>query len=193
LMSALVFFAITLEWGAGGDPAFSVPLKLAPAGTPNPKPEDIVTLSDSFELHGPTTLRVELDTSVSNSWVAVASALVEEDNNQVREFVIQAEEWHGVSGGESWSEGSRKQTEYLGKLASGRYIMRFETQWGREGTIASGPTPMAKIHVTEGKRSPICCLGAGFLILLPLLIAFMRKASFEAKRWKNSDLMASME
>jgi hypothetical protein len=76
----------------------------------------------------------------------------------------------------------------VGRIPAGRYVLRFDSRWGRESGTPQGEVPQATIHVTAGKRSVLCCAGAGFLIMLPLLVAFVRKGAFEAKRWSSSDM-----
>jgi hypothetical protein len=189
LIGALVFLGITFT-ATARDQGIAVPLKLHPATATERKAEDATVYSEPFEIErGPTTLQLELKTNVSNGWVAVASALVDESTNEVREFYMQAEEWHGRSGGERWSEGSPNQTEYLGKVPAGRYVLRFETQWGRQSGQMSGPTPAAEMHVEVGERSPLCFLCSFALLLLPLGAAVVRKTVFEAKRWSQSDMV----
>ena len=72
-------------------------------------------------------------------------------------------------------------------MENGRYVMRFAAEWGRQGPVARGLAPRAKVRVTRGERSSITCVLAGIALLLPLLIAGFRKAAFEARRWKESD------
>ncbi len=152
--------------------------------------ESSITYSQPFDVAGgPTTLGIRLQTGASNSWVGVSSALVNEDNGEVRDFYVQAEEWHGPG----WSEGDRETTEYLGRVKPGRYVMRFAAVWGGANPgMARGPAPAASVRVTQGERSSWACLFAGFLLLLPLLWAGVRKAGFEARRWKDSDMASSL-
>ncbi|MGD8861219.1 MAG: DUF4178 domain-containing protein [Myxococcales bacterium] len=189
LLLALFALATTLEWSGGGE-TVSQPLKMLRVTDKGKTPADTVVYSKPFEVaHGPTTLGLELRTNASNAWVAVAAALINQDTNEVREFFVQAEEWHGRTGGESWSEGSPNETEYLGGLQAGRYVLRYATQWGREGGVMRGSPPEATMHATIGERSSMCCVGSGVLLLLPFMLALVRKVTFEAKRWSQSDMV----
>ncbi|MDH5673334.1 MAG: DUF4178 domain-containing protein [Myxococcales bacterium] len=188
LLLALLFLAATLDWSSSSSRVASLPLKLQDATELAPAPEATVVYSAPFVVeNGPTTLRLDLDTSASNAWVAVAAALVNESTHEVREFFIQAEYWHGRTGGESWSEGSKTQTEYLGRIAPGRYILRADTRWGGQGGRMIGAPPQANLHATVGERSSLCCAGSGMLLLLPFFVALIRKTTFEARRWSQSD------
>lgn len=187
LIAILIVLGIIFE-GGSGDVLATVPLKLLPADQAI-QPDESVSYTERFEIKDArTTLEIELATDVSNGWVSVAAALIDDDTSEVRELYINAEEWHGVTDGESWQEGSSSTSEYLGKVPAGRYVMRFDAQWGRESTVRSGVTPNATIRVIEGKRS----IGTFFLALialaLPLIIAVVRKITFESRRWSNSNL-----
>lgn len=187
LIGILIVLGIIFE-GAAGREVASVPLKLVPASAVT-APDEGVVYTERFEVDHTTTLEVEVDTSVSNAWVSVAGALIDDDTNEVREFYINAEEWHGVTDGESWSEGDPKNAEYLGKVAPGRYVMRFDGQWGQESTLmVGGGAPAATAHVSVGKRS----IGTFFLALLaiaaPLILGIIRKITFESRRWSNSNV-----
>jgi hypothetical protein len=186
LIAILIVLGIIFE-GAAGKQVASIPLKLLAPGQVA-SPEETVVYTERFEVESTTTLQVELDTNVSNSWVSVAAALIDEDTNEVRELYINAEQWSGVTEGESWSEGDSKNSEYLGKVAPGRYVMRFDAQWGRDSGAMLGEPPTATVKVSVGERS----IGTWFLALLalaaPLVLAVIRKITFESRRWSNSNL-----
>lgn len=188
LVAILLVLGVMLEGGSGRTVA-RLPLKLLAAGHVA-QPDENVVYSERFEITGsPQTLEVALDTNVSNAWVSVAGALIDDDTNEVRELYINAEEWHGVTDGESWQEGGPSTSEYLGRVPAGRYVMRFEGQWGRESTLAGyEPDPTATVEVRVGKRSIGTFFVALLLLVAPLLFAVVRKITFESRRWSNSNL-----
>lgn len=164
--------------------AFEMPLNVPRATGENPPAEESVTYTRQFEVERDyTTIGVQLETNLSNSWMAVAAALINEDTNEVREFWIQAEEWHGIG----WQEGDKNQSEYLSRVPKGRYTMRFDTRWGRQGVAMASIAPQAKVKATRGDRSSLACMLAALLILLPAMIAGIRRLVFEGQRWKASD------
>ena len=187
LIMILLVMGVMLEGGNGKEVA-RVPLKLMPAGH-IAQPDETVVYTERFEVPSTTTIEIELETTVQNAWVSVAGALIDDDTNDVRELYINAEEWHGVTDGESWQEGDPKNSEYLGKVPAGRYVLRFDGQWGRESTLMSDESPpVATVHVRVGERS----VGTFFLALLalvaPLGFGIVRKITFESRRWSNSNL-----
>lgn len=112
---------------------FSMPISIpVVTATPavNPPPlGDHATYSPTFDISSSTTIAVDLETTVDNGWVGVECALIHEGTGEVREFSVDAEYFHGVDGGESWSEGNRKGLAFLGGVAPGRYTMRFEPSY----------------------------------------------------------------
>jgi hypothetical protein len=186
LIAILLVLGIIYE-GAAGRRVASVPLKLLPAGQAA-SPDDSVVYTERFEVERTTTLAVELETNISNSWVSAAAALIDDDTHEVRELYVNAEHWSGVTDGESWSEGDPQNTEYLGKVAPGRYVMRFDAQWGRDTGLGYGDPPQATVHVSVGKRSIATFFLALLAIAAPLIFGIIRKVTFESRRWSNSNV-----
>jgi hypothetical protein len=91
------------------------------------------------------------------------------------------EYYHGVDGGESWSEGKRKRKVYLSRPEKGTYVVRLAAQW-EEGKTPPGFT----LRVREGGfRFPHFLLA--FLALsVPAFFAVVRMANFEMARWRES-------
>jgi len=196
----LLFLGIAIGADIGGKHRVLVtgPLTLPATqqrGNPVSAPQqDTASYTPPFTVtDGPAVLSVELETSSNNDYVGVACALIDEETGKVREFYVDAGYYHGVTGGESWSEGSRDSTVYVDRVPEGRYVLRMDPQWNHwtpglfnVGTAASPPS--ASIEVTQGSRSPWCCLLTFFLLLLPVPISIFRRAAFEKKRWENSNL-----
>lgn len=154
---------------------------------PTPTSDELIQITEPFDVrNGPTTLEVSLKTSVSNLWLGLEGALVNEDTGEVREFYLMAEEWHGVSGGERWSEGGPHEDGYLGGVQTGRYSMRFRTQWGL-GPGSAMIAPRAVVQVAAGYRSAGLYVLSTLLLWLPLLWAVGARVLFEARRWADSE------
>jgi hypothetical protein len=136
----------------------------------------------AFELpSGPSTLMMELESDLDNGWTSIGAALLNEATGEIAETELLAEHYHGVTDGESWSEGSSDATEYFGALPAGRYILRLTPSWEPWGTAATH-LPIVRLRVVEGERSPGCCCGAWVLIALPFGLRAVRRAAFEARR-----------
>jgi hypothetical protein len=156
-----------------------------------------VAFSEPFEVrHGPTTLKVDLRSSVSNGWVQVDSALVPEPGaplqqaGQVRELKLVSERYSGSDDGEGWVEGDSASSGYFSRVPSGRYSLRFVGSWqpNDNGWSAQAAPPTTELAVSSGGRSPACCGGTLLLIALPWLLSRLSRLSFEQRRRENENL-----
>jgi hypothetical protein len=143
-----------------------------------------VIFTDPINLEGGRNLRITARAlNVDNNWLYVAGDLVGEETDLVQQFDLPMEYYHGVEDGESWSEGSSEQAEYVPALPAGRYTMRLEAQW--ENWNKSSP-PQFTVRVEQGvpRLLNLLLLLVG-LSLIPILFA-IRHFSFERKRWADS-------
>jgi ribosomal protein S27E len=136
-----------------------------------------------FELDGrPSAVRVETTADVDNQWVGVGYALVDDDTGQTYEFAREVSYYHGVDDGESWSEGGRTDGVTLSRIPSGRYFLRIEPEGDRTGR------PLHySVRVIRDVATSIWFFAALVLIVIPPLASTWRSASFERRRWAESD------
>lgn len=79
-------------------------------------------ISKSFILSGGTApLKVKVYSAVDNSWANIQLSLVNERTNEIIYTSKDIEEYHGVEGGESWSEGGTTEEFNLCGVSSGNY------------------------------------------------------------------------
>jgi hypothetical protein len=198
LFALLVAVAVLTGMGSRGRVLVEGPLALPAtqtlAGQTARDPNvDRASYTPVFEVNGPTVLSMTLRTNADNDFVGVACALIEEQTGEVREFYIQAEYYHGVSGGESWSEGSRDATKYIDRVSSGRYSLRMDPEWNHysgPGTFSlagQARVPTASVQLREGSTSPFGFLCGLVLLLLPVPLPFLRRRAFEQRRWQNAN------
>ncbi len=168
---------------AAADPAAApggVPLEDGGPGTEEPGAR--VVFSEPFELRSRTNLEVRLEAGVDNDWVGMDASLVDLDRGDVRGFTLLAQYYHGVTDGESWSEGSRSATVYLGPLEPGKYALRVEpVTAGGSGSIACG------LRVRAGVASKVRPWVLLVCLLVPALAVSIGRAAFEGRRWSASD------
>lgn len=143
-----------------------------------------VIFTDPINLSGGRNLRVTgRALNVNNNWLYVAGDLIDEGTGLVQQFDLPMEYYQGVEDGESWTEGSAEQAEYLPALPEGRYTMRLEAQW--ENWNQATP-PQFTVRVEQGvPRFINLLLLLVALSLIPLLFAF-RHFGFERRRWADS-------
>ncbi len=181
----LMVLAMAMEFFPSGQGLVSQPLGMPAAGGSQP------SVSAPFSVDGPTPLRVKLDTTTDNQWVGVDCALENTDTGKTEQFYVDAGRFHGRSGGENWSEGSKDATTYVSAVPDGNYVLHMNTTWQaypQPGATPALSMPGATINVTAGKRSPMCFLFSLVLIALPFIITWMRRNTFEKRRWENSSL-----
>ena len=163
-----------------------IPVPVVPASGPSPDGRG-ATVTPPFEVRdGPTLIDVHLSTNAENQYIGVPAALIEQNTGEVIEFYVDAERYHGVSGGESWSEGSASNSVHVEKVPSGIYALRvdpFWTSFPQPGAFGTGLSPpAATIRVESGATSVGCLILALVLLWLPALLLIFRHSAFEKKR-----------
>jgi hypothetical protein len=146
-----------------------------------------VIFTDQFELDARQNVRLSGSANVSNNWLYVAGDLINEETGLVQQFELPIEYYFGVDGGESWSEGGTQDSAYLSSLPAGRYTMRLEAQW--ENWNQPVP-PQLTVKVEQGvPRFLNLLLLLLALSVIPIFVA-IRHATFEGRRWKDSEFKA---
>lgn len=157
-------------------PPVSTPPIDVPAETVGPN----VIFSEPFELPGGKNLEIELDASLQNSWAYFVVDVVNETTGEVMTFDQDLEYYSGFEGGESWSEGSTRETHALPAMAKGTYLVRVEALQG--GLADTSVQLTVKQDVFRGWWF----LGACGVIGLPLLALLLHAFSFTKKRWEDA-------
>jgi hypothetical protein len=140
-----------------------------------------VFFTEPFEVSGRSNVVIEGVSNVDNAWLYVDGDFVNTLTNALAEFSLPLEYYHGVDGGERWSEGKKKRRVYLSRPDKGQYDMRLAAQW-EDGK----PAPGFKLTVREGVfRWPHFTL-ALLALSLPAVLALIRLAKWESERWKDS-------
>ena len=121
-----------------------------------------------------------MSTALDNSWLYIDGALINEAGTEYVAFAIEGEYYHGVEGGESWTEGSQRASCVVGSIPPGKYILRLNPQWEK----AVGRYDITvRSHVPRPLHLVLAVLLVG---LWPALLVLQR-AAFEGRRWSESD------
>jgi hypothetical protein len=149
-----------------------------------PGNEEAVT-SEVFQLKGGArTLSVAHQTGLENNWLTLATTLVDKDSGQTWQGAQELSYYHGVDGGESWSEGSNNDEIVFKDIPAGNYYMAVEADVGTDRHDPVGDRVTVKKDI----------LGwSSYFLLLPLLAAFplfsrWRRTAFESARWEESGI-----
>jgi hypothetical protein len=153
-----------------------------PSLAPDAVSERLTVVSEPFEIPHSGNVEARIDAPTDNSWVFVSAVLLEEATGKAYGFGLQSDYYHGVDGGERWSEGSRTRTNYIGRVPAGRYVLRLEPE------LEAGKAPP---YYDVRLRSGVPRLAHLVLVLLLLLLGpialGISKARFEGRRWAESD------
>lgn len=140
-------------------------------------------LSRSFEIVKPgETVQVRYHIGLKNRWAEYGLALFRESDSAV----ITADDgylgyYYGYEGGEHWTEGSRSRVHYWKVKTPGRYRI-LTTIW--ETDDRRGRTPVRIQIDNDVQRSYILLILALLWPILPFYL-FMRRRSFESRRWQR--------
>ncbi|MBO9150790.1 DUF4178 domain-containing protein [Chitinophaga sp. GCM10012297] len=139
-------------------------------------------VSPSFEITGGVSnLEVSSYAILSNNWVEAAIDLVNEQTGEEKSFATGVEYYHGVDGGESWSEGSMGTKELLCTVEPGRYHM--VVNLFKDQSVDGAELNIVLRQDVATWWNALWAMGimAGFAA-----IVFAWENNFEKNRWYNS-------
>ncbi|MEO0321571.1 MAG: DUF4178 domain-containing protein [Myxococcota bacterium] len=170
------------------------PLRMPPAQSVAGQPDSTgayAFLTEPFALPRGEPLGLLLTTSSDNQYIGVNCALVDQATSEVREFYADAGYYRGVSGGESWSEGSKSDTTYVTRVPAGTYRLRLDPFWQahpQPGGSPGTPAPTASVTLQAGVTSDTSLFCALCFLFLPMMFIFFRHVTFESRRNQKSNV-----
>jgi hypothetical protein len=153
----------TFSTGTGGEPSFVTPV---------------------FELKGrPSNVELQIHTDLDNNWAYFDLALINQDTGRAWDFGREISYYHGVEGGESWSEGGQSDSVSIPAVPSGHYYLRIEPEMD-----SKQPAYMSyDIAIRRDVPNYMFFLIALVLLMVPPILSTMRIGAFEKARWQESD------
>ena len=148
------------------------------------RPSDKVATEylESIKLNARQNIRIRcLARTVNNSWAYVDGHLYNEETGVVVPFGVEMSYYHGVSGGESWSEGSRDSSVFLSAIPAGTYSVRLSAQRSHRQTSSID----VEIHQGVPRWTTTFLLLGAVLALASYPV--YRYFAFEVARWSESD------
>jgi hypothetical protein len=142
-----------------------------------------VRFSEPFELKPRQNIRISASAPVDNTWLDIQGDVVDASTNDSVGFGLPVEYYHGVDGGESWSEGDAAPSTYLSAPpAAGSYFLGMEIRWER------WQQPMTvTVRVEQGvPRAAYMVVAMVLISIFPVAVAIYH-FSFERRRWADSD------
>jgi hypothetical protein len=181
LAAAAIFLVFVFLSAAGGKTLHRESVSIPPVVAPG-SPE-AATFAGPFFVTSDGNLQVKVQAPVSNSWLYLDGALINEETGAVDEFDLEVSYYSGTDSDGSWSEGSTTSAQYIPTVPPGRYTLRLEPQW------ETGQRPPGRYDLTVTSRVPR--FYHLFLAALALLAwpagRLWRYLRFETARWSESD------
>jgi hypothetical protein len=150
-------------------------------------------VTDAFDIPGNrANVHVEIDTNLDNGWAYFSMALINEQTNDAYDFGQNVSYYNGVDGGESWSEGDRKESVTLPAIPGGRYYLRIEPDTTPDGAAETSTLTVQRpiqYRVTLTRDVPYFFRYILGIVLLLIPVPFLggKAKSFERQRWSESD------
>lgn len=141
-------------------------------------------MSKPFDVKGDgNVIKVSFEAPLNNAWMSLDWGLVRGEDDVIHIDDQDLDYYHGVEGGESWSEGSRSKSTYLkvDKAGSYRLLLRAVSAQGEAVEASASHVPL-NIKVKDGVRRPVFTLLASVASLLSwigLMVLY--------RKWKVGD------
>jgi len=176
-----VVFVVYLFFLFGGGRVVHHQSVAIPATAVSGSPEAAL-FTDRFVLDRTGNLEVKVQAPVSNSWLYLDGALINEETGEVDEFDLEVSYYAGVDSDGSWSEGGQGARTYVAGVPPGRYVLRLAPQW-EAGHPVSGYDLEVRSRVPRFYQVALAALALRFW---PIVLSW-RSFRFEMERWSESD------
>jgi hypothetical protein len=170
LVAIVLFFSIS----SAGHEVFEQKYSFSPVRT-----ADAAFVTSPFQLTGrDSNIEVAIKTDLINNWAYFNFALINEDTGQAFDFAREVSYYRDSDG----NEGSPSNSVLVPSVPSGKYYLRVEPEMDR----GAAPMSYELIVRRDVPNNTFFFLAAG-LLLIPPIVKTVRRSSFEAQRWRESD------
>jgi len=140
-------------------------------------------VTDVFQLKGHTSdLELTTTSDVSNNWIYLNYALINQDTGQAYDFGREVSYYYGYDSDGSWTEGGPTDSVAIPSVPPGSYYLRVEPESNfGHGTISYSIS--AKRDVPQASFFGLALLA----LLVPAGLITWRSMNFEHLRWAESD------
>lgn len=175
LLAALA--AVVRIVGAAREPVFSGTYVYRPGSS------DSSFVTPTFQVSRQSNLEFNIKTDLSNNWLYYSLAIINADTGDALDFGREVSYYTGTDSDGRWTEGSQRDRATLPTVAAGTYYLRVEP----EGAAQAGSPVHYSIAVRRDVPNLLLYLFAIGVLLVPPVVVSMRSASFEGRRWQESD------
>ena len=140
---------------------------------------DSAFVTPTFQLAGrDSNVKLSIHTDLDNNWAYFNFALINDKTGQTFDFAREVSYYHDSDS----SEGSRNNSVIIPSVPSGEYYLRVEPEMDAR-------SPFMRYDLELRRNVPnYGFFGiAALLLLIPPVLTTVRKGSFEAARWRESD------
>ena len=169
--------AVVRSTAAAREPVFSASYEYRPTST------DSSFVTPTFPVARQSNLEITISTNLSNNWLYYNLALINADTGDALDFGREVSYYSGTDSDGRWTEGNQSDRATLPAVAAGTYYLRVEP----EGAGQSGPPVDYRLSVRRDVPNLFLYLLVIGVLLLPPLFVTLRSASFEGRRWQESD------
>ena len=148
--------------------------------------EEAQVLTETLNIKRTGNVEVSVDAPTDNTWVGVQASLINQASGEVWSINVLSDYFHGVDGGESWSEGARSRDRYISHVPAGDYVLRIEPEY----EVGKNP-PYYDLRVRSGVPRFYRFFWVLFFLSLAPIVYFFKKIGFETARWAESDFSAT--
>jgi hypothetical protein len=180
LALGLVFSLYLVFLVGGGRTVHKQSVIIPPAAVPG-SPEAAL-FTDRFFIESTGNVEVRVNAPLSNSWLYLDGALIDEETGAVDEFDLEASYYFGSDSDGAWSEGGGEARTYVSAVPPGRYVLRLAPQWD-PGHRVSGYDLEVRSRIPRFYQALLAAL---LLLFWPIVLSW-RAGRFEAGRWSESD------
>jgi hypothetical protein len=146
--------------------------------------EEQASVTDVFDLDGRrSNVAIDLESDLDNDWLFLVLSLINETTGETREVTRQLSYYHGADSDGSWTEGDKRETVRIASVPAGRYFLRVQAEGGEPGRASATYTMRIRRDVPHYGFYGIAVLA----LLLPAVLSLFPSASFESRRWAESD------
>lgn len=139
-------------------------------------------ITPSFTLDDESSnIEFEIASLVDNNWLETTIVLVNESDNKIWEVSKGIEYYHGTEDGESWSEGSTRESVMLSEIPQGKYHLNVYPSSG--DVFRNNLYIKAVSNVTMWGNTITTIL---LLCIFPA-ICWLLMRDYEKRRWNNSN------
>jgi ribosomal protein S27E len=141
-------------------------------------------MTEPFRVQGNGKItKISVAAPLDNAWMSMAAAIVRSDGKAVHQYEDTIEYYHGRSGGESWSEGSRSGALLVKIPDPGQYRL-FVKAVSAHGNASRATRALHDLRVEVRDRA---LPGGKFALAGGLCLAVFILTAFSFAKWKEDD------